>query len=98
MARISGSAEFAVPAACVDLPDDSLSGCQKLGDHRARWRAGFRHLFHYADKLMAQRSLEAGVAARYFQVGIANSRKRDAHQGLAAGGGSRHVFNRNVLI
>ena len=57
-----------------------------------------RDFFHYPDELMAQRSLEAGVAARYFQVSITKPRKDDAHQGLAASGGPRHVFNRNGLI
>jgi len=87
-----------VPAACVDFTDDSLSGCQRPGDRRVGGRTGFRDIFDYANELMAQRSLKAGVAARYFQVGIANARKRDPHQSLAASGGSRHVFNRNVLI
>ena len=101
MTRISGLAELAESAACVDLADDSNAPCQ--GRCGVVWRDFCRrpslgHLFKHANELMTQRSLKPCVAARYFQISVANARQGHAHQSLAGSSRSRDVCNRNVLI
>src|SRR5215813_12449659 len=75
MARISGSAQFAVSAAGVDFADYPLPGGELAGRHS-------RKFFNDANELVTQGALKAGVTARYFQIGVANSGKRNAHQGF----------------
>src|SRR2546421_11247555 len=55
-------------------------------------------VFHYADKLMAQRSLKAGIAARDLEIGITDSRERHAHQRFAIRDRPGHIRNTQSFV
>src|SRR5882762_9121777 len=67
--RISGLAKFAISAAGVNLAYNSFPH-----------QLVARRFFHHADKLVANSPLEARIAARNFEIGIADAGKVDAHK------------------
>src|SRR2546427_5636375 len=69
VARISGATQIAISAAGVDLADNALAYERSIG-----------RLFDAADELMSDRSAETGIAARDFEICVANSREDDAHE------------------
>ena len=74
MPRIASATKIANAASGIDLADDTLAGHQ---------RPNVRQALDHADKLMSNRSLKTGIAARNLQIGVADSRKRHADDGLA---------------
>ena len=87
VARIAGVAKFTLATARVDFADDPFA------DERVSGR-----LLHDADKLMADGSFETGVAARDFKVGVADSRKQNAHERFGPGRRLLNLFNRQLLF
>jgi hypothetical protein len=71
MTWITGSAKFAVSASDVYLPN-----------HAPANLCCIRALFDDADKLVSDRSVEAGVTTRDLEIGIANPGEQHAHKRL----------------
>src|SRR5262249_37471749 len=72
MTRIVPEAKTALSAAHFDFAHDAAAYLRPVG-----------RLFDDADKLVSERAVEAGVAARDLDVRVANSRHRHPHQRLA---------------
>ena len=72
MPRIARQAFFANAAARVDFADDAFA------DQVRR----VRRFFDDADEFVSDRARKSGVTAHDFEIGIADSRLRDADQGF----------------
>jgi hypothetical protein len=62
MSRITGATEFALAAACVNF-----------ADHAPADEFAIRALFDDADKLVSDRAIETGIAARDLEIGVADA-------------------------
>jgi hypothetical protein len=71
--RVTCSTEITISASGIYFPDNSLSG-----------QAAASRIFDNSDKLVTDCSLEASVATRNLEIGIANTGKQHAHQDFLA--------------
>jgi hypothetical protein len=71
VSRVTCATQIATPATGINLAHNALPD-----------ELAVMALFHNTDKLVPDRSIEPGVTARNFQVGVADARQQHAHQRL----------------
>ena len=87
MTRIARAAKFALATTGINFTDHSLAHQLFVGS-----------FFNHPDKLVANSSFESGVAARDFQIGVADAGKQHAHERFAVRVGLFNFANRQFLF
>src|ERR1043165_207301 len=82
VSRIARTTQIAVTTARVYLTNNTMS------DKRA-----VSAFFNDADELMSNRSIETGIAARYLEIRVADSRQQHTHQRLVSLVRLAYIFN-----